>query len=175
MPISENLKRLRKERRLTQKKLGELCGLAEITIRQYEGGKYQPKIETLEKMARVLGVPIQEIKEDISWDEYQDTEVWKNIDREVNSVQGVIAVVAEIYGKVSYIEKEISGQSVSYWLVGRFPNQFVIHEKDMDALYEMTKNAIQPLVERMKDTRPEAEIVQEILAELNQMKPPEDF
>lgn len=175
MPISANLKKLRKERGLTQKKLGELCGLAEITIRQYESGKYQPKIETIEKIARALKVSVKEIKEDITWDEYQDTKEWYNIDREVNSIQGVIAIVAEIYGKVSQIDKEVSDHRVAYWIVGRAPNQFVIHEKDMDALYEMTKNAIQPMVERMKDTRPEAEIVQEILAELNQMKPPEDF
>ena len=43
----------------------------------------------------------------------------------------------------------------------------------MNVLYKITKNAIYPLVERMKDTRPEAEIVQEILAELNQMEAPE--
>ena len=75
--------------------------MAEITIRQYESGKYQPKIEALEKMARVLGVPSQEIKEDILWDEYQGTEVWRTIDREVDFIQGVIAVVAEIYRKAS--------------------------------------------------------------------------
>lgn len=164
MSISANLKKLRKERGLTQKKLGELCGLAEITIRQYESGKYQPKIETIEKIARALKVSVKEIKEDITWDEYQDTKEWYNLDREVDSVQGVIAVVAEIYGKVSLIEKEISGQFVSYWLVGHSPNQFVIHTKDMNALYEMTKNAIQPLVERMKDTRPEDAVIQELIA-----------
>jgi len=163
MPISENLKALRKERGLTQKKLGELCGLAEITIRQYESGKYQPKIETIEKLARALKVSVKEIKEDITWNEYQDTKEWYNIDREVESVQGVIAVIAEIYGKVSYVEKEVSDHRVAYWIVGRTPNQFVIHEEDMDALYEMTKNAIQPLVERMKDTRPEDEIIQELV------------
>jgi transcriptional regulator with XRE-family HTH domain len=56
MTVSENIKRIRKERGLTQKKLGELCGIAEPNIRKYENGKQNPKLETVEKIASALGV-----------------------------------------------------------------------------------------------------------------------
>lgn len=56
MTVGENIKRLRKERRLTQKNLGELCGIAEPNIRKYENGKQNPKLETIEKIATALGV-----------------------------------------------------------------------------------------------------------------------
>lgn len=46
---------------LTQKKLGELCGIAEPTIRRYELGKLNPKIGTLNKIAKALGVPVTEL------------------------------------------------------------------------------------------------------------------
>lgn len=56
MTIGENIRRIRKERGLTQKKLGELCMIAEPTIRRYEAGTLNPKLETVEKIASALGV-----------------------------------------------------------------------------------------------------------------------
>ena len=56
MLIGDNIRRFRKERGITQKKLGELCGIAEPHIRKYENGKQNPKLETIEKIASALGV-----------------------------------------------------------------------------------------------------------------------
>ena len=56
MSIGDNIKRFRKERGITQKKLGELCGIAEPNIRKYENGKQNPKLETIEKIASALGI-----------------------------------------------------------------------------------------------------------------------
>ena len=58
MTVGENIKRLRKERGLTQKKLGELCGIAEPNIRKYENGKQNPKLETVESIAKALNVSV---------------------------------------------------------------------------------------------------------------------
>ena len=44
----------RKKANLTQKDLAQLSGVAEITIRQYENGKRQPRTEQLLKIARAL-------------------------------------------------------------------------------------------------------------------------
>ena len=41
---------------MTQKQLGELSGTSESTIKQYELGKRQPRIEQLKKIAEALGV-----------------------------------------------------------------------------------------------------------------------
>lgn len=48
----------RKEKGLTQKQLGELCGINEVQIRRYElGGKNaKPKLETIQKIAKALNV-----------------------------------------------------------------------------------------------------------------------
>ena len=59
--IGERIKKVRLSLGLTQKKLGELCGIAEPTIRRYELGKLNPKIGTLNKIAKALGVPVTEL------------------------------------------------------------------------------------------------------------------
>ena len=58
MSIAENIKRLRKEAKLTQKQLAEKTGIAVITIQNYEAGKYEPKIDALHKIAKALGKSI---------------------------------------------------------------------------------------------------------------------
>ena len=55
MTVGENIKRLRTERGLTQKQLGELCGMKEANLRKYELDNANPKIETIERIAQALG------------------------------------------------------------------------------------------------------------------------
>jgi len=61
MKTNEKIKKYRLERGLTQKKLGELCGIAETTVRQYELGLRNPKLETRKKIAAALDIPISEL------------------------------------------------------------------------------------------------------------------
>lgn len=58
MTKGEKIKKCRLERGLTQKKLGELCGMSEAQIGQYENGYREPKRETLEKIVLALEVPL---------------------------------------------------------------------------------------------------------------------
>ena len=52
--VGKKIRALRKEKGLTQKELSARSGIAEITIRQYEAGKYIPKMETLSKLCIAL-------------------------------------------------------------------------------------------------------------------------
>lgn len=65
MRVNENIKRIRLEKKLTQKQLAEKCDMYESQIRRYELGKANPKIETLQKIAKALNVPITELKDDL--------------------------------------------------------------------------------------------------------------
>ncbi len=60
MTIGEKIKHNRIKCGLTQKKLSELTGVAEITIRQYEANKYNPKINNLKKIALALKIELKE-------------------------------------------------------------------------------------------------------------------
>lgn len=62
MTVGENIRRIRKEKGLTQKQLGGLCQINEVQIRQYELGKANPKIETLEKIANALQCSVDELR-----------------------------------------------------------------------------------------------------------------
>lgn len=68
MTVGENIRHIRKERGLTQKKLGELCKIAEPTIRRYEAGTLNPKLTTVEKIASALGVTAFDLMGAEYWD-----------------------------------------------------------------------------------------------------------
>lgn len=60
------IKKYRTEKGLTQKRLGELCGIADSAIRRYEAGNANPKIETLQKIADALDVSIYDLDSNLS-------------------------------------------------------------------------------------------------------------
>ena len=56
----EELRRLRKERGLTQRGLADASGVDPATISQVESGKRRPHLETLDSLAEALGVGVAE-------------------------------------------------------------------------------------------------------------------
>lgn len=56
MTVGERIKARRTEIGLTQKELGEKCGMIDSQIRTYELGAFNPKIENIEKIAKALNV-----------------------------------------------------------------------------------------------------------------------
>ena len=56
--MKNRLKEIRKEKRLALKELGEQVGMPNNTLSQYETGKREPKLETWQKLADFLNVPV---------------------------------------------------------------------------------------------------------------------
>ena len=84
MSSSEKIKQFRKAKGLTQKQLADLTGLAEITIRQYEAGKYEPKIDKLRRIAAALGVYIYELEPD--WSKIPFEDITKDLNNGTNGI-----------------------------------------------------------------------------------------
>lgn len=75
MNISDNIKRYRKEKGLTQKELAEKLDKSIRMIQKYESGEVEPSIEVLNEIANVLGTDFFEFlnsndsKINMNWDE----------------------------------------------------------------------------------------------------------
>lgn len=54
--IGEQIKLFRREKGLTQKQLADACGMADSAIRKYESGNVRPKMATVSRIAKALGV-----------------------------------------------------------------------------------------------------------------------
>lgn len=71
MTVGEKIRELRKKARLTQKELGKLSNTSETTIKQYELGKRQPRLEQLKRIAKVLNIYVGELLAD-NYEEYKE-------------------------------------------------------------------------------------------------------
>lgn len=61
-PIAKNIKRLRKKLEISQDKLSKLADVSHNTIIKIESGGIQnPTIKTAQKIAKVLGVSLDEL------------------------------------------------------------------------------------------------------------------
>ncbi len=56
--VGNKIKEFRKQKRLTQKELGDLIGVKHNTVSGYEKGSSSPEQDTLFKLAKVFGVSI---------------------------------------------------------------------------------------------------------------------
>lgn len=62
--VSKNIKKYRKARKLSQDKLSKLADISQATIIKIEsGGIKSPSIDTVQKIAKALGVDINHLLE----------------------------------------------------------------------------------------------------------------
>ncbi len=172
--VGENIRYYRKLSGITQLDLSKKIGVSLMSVRRYESGERLPTIEIIGRIANALNIPIVKIKEDLTWGEHRQTEELNQLEKSTFLFQGIIASLEKIYGFVQ--EKSVVGNTGwerPYWLVGENPNTFILYESDIDTLVKSMEATIPILVERLKDSRPEIEIVQEITNELNKIKTPE--
>lgn len=56
--VGQQIREARKAKQLTQKELGEKLGVGESAVNKYETGKVNSSVETLQKIAEVLGAKL---------------------------------------------------------------------------------------------------------------------
>lgn len=74
--FAQMLRRLRTDRKLTQKELAEKAGVAQSTLVQYETGRRVPSYPTVVKLARALAVKIDTFEDAMFVDEPPPEAVW---------------------------------------------------------------------------------------------------
>ena len=61
MTIGDSIKRIRTQKGMTQKQLGDLMGVSVQTVSAYESGRRRPKMETIDRFEYALGVSLHEL------------------------------------------------------------------------------------------------------------------
>lgn len=141
--IGENIRKIRREKGLTQKQLGELCGINESNIGKYERGKQDPKTETLNKIAKALSVDVTEFytggkvldatKNMVSFDSRKISDA---------IIQALYSSVDDVYLEnllTYFLKLNTEGKSIA---VNRVEEMTHIekYKKDSDNIYKIKKN-----------------------------------
>ena len=117
MSVGKNIKKYRKEKKMTQKELATLVGVNEVTIRSYEAEKYRPKIETIQKIAKALDVPVYILDDRIKYTTNHEklSHIFDSTDSvDVTAVKSLLAKIQDDYEKGMF--EQNSGQYLTfYW------------------------------------------------------------
>lgn len=97
MTVGERIKELRKSKGLTQKELALKSGVAEITIRQYESDKRQPRLEQIKHIAEVFNVYVGELLAD-NFDKYREEIIDDFSDKVTGSLKNAAVNTSTSYG-----------------------------------------------------------------------------
>ncbi|MDY4693070.1 MAG: helix-turn-helix transcriptional regulator [Blautia sp.] len=137
MTTGEKIKFARKQQKMTQKDLGDLIGVSASAIGQFETNPNPPKLETLEKIAVALKIPMMSLIETASLP--LDIEIEQKL--------------SHIGYSIGYLEEE-----GSLWI--NYPNGTLeISDNDLKALNESVNDFLKFQLEQLrikheKDFRP---------------------
>ena len=155
--IGKFISQLRKEKNLSQEKLGDILGVTNKTISRWETGKYLPPADMLLVMSELFGVSINEILSGrrLTQDEYREV-AEKNLVQAIKSSSFTLKDKMDFYKK-KWLKEHIFFMSAMglilvavlitgvllkiYWLFGLFPILFVI-------FHSVRNNAMMAYVER---------------------------
>ena len=84
MTFGEKIKKIREEKGISQRILGEKLGVKQQTIAQYEKAKNVPKYETLQKIANALEVSLLDFLDDEIIDALESGD--EKIDEKINAI-----------------------------------------------------------------------------------------
>lgn len=71
------IRNIRKQNGLTQKEFGEILGISDVMVGQYERGVRRPKIEMLTKISKDFNTPLKDLLPDELASELEDQEFTK--------------------------------------------------------------------------------------------------
>lgn len=94
MELSEKIHKLRKEQGMTQEQFAERLFVSRTAVSKWETGRGTPNMESLQMIARVCGITLDELlraEEVISIAEKENKE---NLDRLVGYVEGIVNILA---------------------------------------------------------------------------------
>lgn len=144
MPIGQNIRAWRKQRGLTQRQLGALCGVSGASIGSYEKGDTVLKRRVVEKIAAALDVPADRLTENAV------PAAQRGLPGAVPLYDGVLAALRELYG---FVEGRTvlgeNGANKTYYIVRDSSDSFILYDRDIAAIARSVQESMAPLVERL--------------------------
>lgn len=158
--IGQRIAEERKKAGLTQAQLAAKLNVTPQNISQYERGVKNPKIETLDKIASALNIPLVRLYPNVTKAEYETTSEFEKLKKSVAILEGILAEIELQYGRVQLKELETEdGLWMPYYVIGEEPNTFIVFQGALEAIESAVKKSLPPLLEGLKDPRTEEEII----------------
>ena len=154
MNISEKIKQLRKNKKMSQKELAQKTGLSIGSIQGSEQGRYNPKLETVLKIADALEISPNVFYDDLTQEERKSILEAKARKADKDNFNNVIEILANINDVFYwYAEDE------DLYFFGTNEKVFALKPKSIQAIQKAIEGLITPIVEQLKIIEPLYELL----------------
>ncbi|NFG60035.1 helix-turn-helix transcriptional regulator [Clostridium botulinum] len=155
MHIGEKIKSIRVKKNMSRKDIAKKSGISEISIRKYEKGERNPKLENIKNIAKALNISIYELIKDDNLEESL-----KHLSSEV------ILPLIKVYKNNEDLLKNMQNDTFQHYklftdyLYVKFKNQIELLEKenkfsaiDLIQLYEEINKSIEKKLNNLKEKK----------------------
>lgn len=155
MNISEKIKWLRKNKKISQRELAQKTGLSIGSIQGYEQGRYNPKLETVLKIADALEISPNVFYDDLSQEERESILETKARKADRDNFDSVVNILRNLNDSHSLYNKEDD-----CYIFGTGDNAFVLKSKSVRALQKAIESFIPCITEQLKVMEPVPKILE---------------
>lgn len=151
--ISFNLKRIRKEKGLTQASFSELCGISQQAIQHYETMAREPKEDAREKIASALGIEEVELYQ-LPQSETKEHETPQDNIHILNDLKGLISKYGgeeaqndpnDLLEVFKRLDSELTKEMVYDLILNAGEEQGILSRDDYDENYKYSKKTYKKL------------------------------
>lgn len=160
MDIGEKLRNARKLAKLTQEQLAQKSGVAAVTIRQYESGKHQPRLEQLSALSHALEISLLYFVNDSSvartFEEAR--QLHRDYEREMEIDHCVEKLLEAMYGKRTEKvigDRRIMTETISIYGTGK--DAVSVPSFLFMAISEAIQGVVEPMLRHLTQTFEEDE------------------
>ena len=154
MTTGECIRKIRHEKKMTQKQLAERCGIADSAVRKYESGKVQPKVATIRKIADALDVHWTLLAGDNMYSlENLTLKTLESMDNALvtfESTNSILYFLRKIYGDVQRQIARCGEQEYTFYVVGKGGDIFFLSPQNISALAQFVEQALPAVVDQLK-------------------------
>lgn len=196
MEFSENLKRIRKSKKLSQKEFGELINKTLLTVSRYENGKITPPLRVIKEIAEKLDISFNELAgiNDTKKDIPLINQIIKDKRKELRLTQSDFAklinkskvtvarydtgdiipentliICCEVLG-ISKNEIGLKGTSIKNVLESKNFNYYLVYFKEQELIYKKIIRSFQKLdLKKMRDILKGKEILKVEIIDIEEM------
>ncbi|WP_162291780.1 MULTISPECIES: helix-turn-helix transcriptional regulator [Blautia] len=134
--IGENIKYFRKQKKMTQKELATLVGVNEVTIRSYELGKYNPKINILTRLSIAFDCKVTDLMDEEKKKYYRMFDESKiNVTHSISTDRKRELLFTELFKTLNY-------------QIQKSDNQELIITDDQGVSFSVSKNTFAEIINR---------------------------
>lgn len=163
MTIGEQIRKYRKEAKMSQKELGVKLGISQQQIAQYENGNRIPKIDTINNIAGALEMGVRRLYPDFTMEEWKKSETYLQAREQNAIVDSVLHMLSKVCGDICTDKDRVGSSSYDLnYILSMNDKKYILLREDIDKLASHLHSLLPFILEAFNENNLQAQTIIEL-------------